>query len=202
MELNVRELFKILMITVCLSSNYFVNAQIYNFTIFYANDSIGKVQAKKSYDNLTETIEITSKSQFSILLMSQSIKTNCISVFKNNELISNHSTLVRNKNLEKVYTKKQDEVSYYQCVNNSGKLIHLSKKINFTVSQLYFKEPTFCKEIYSESHQQFCPIIKVKEHTYKLVLPDSNVNYYVYKNGVLEMMYSDRMGGLLQFKRN
>lgn len=173
------------------------NAQTNKFSIKWGKDSIGFLTAKRSKTSSSETINIFSKTRFSVLLMKQKMETNSISVFKKDSLNVNKSVSNLNNDVDEVITSIYKGA--YFCTKDGKCEKVKGGKIKFTVSKLYFYEPVNLSKIYSERHLKFCTIIKQNDGRYKLVLPNGNVNYYTYKSGKLVNMTSTRYGTKLQF---
>ena len=55
--------------------------------------------------------------------------------------------------------------------------------INYSVSQIYFTEPTDGQKVFSQQFGQFMTFEKVGEHKYLMSSPDGD-NYYTYLNGI------------------
>lgn len=71
---------------------------------------------------------------------------------------------------------------YYFTEN--GKKQSVAKPINFTTTQLFFKEPVGVKEVYVERLNIFAEIVEEEKGLYKTVIEGGD-NYYRYENGVL-----------------
>jgi hypothetical protein len=65
--------------------------------------------------------------------------------------------------------------------------------VSYNQTSLYFTEPTAIKQLYSDIYLTMLDIKKVSNGVYKLLLPDGNVNYYYYTDGVCSKVKIDRM---------
>jgi len=70
----------------------------------------------------------------------------------------------------------------YQLILD-GVTIPITEDINYSVSQIYFTEPSDGQRVYSQQFGQFLTFKKVDDHKYLMVSPDGD-NYYSYVNGI------------------
>jgi hypothetical protein len=65
---------------------------------------------------------------------------------------------------------------------------------------LYFFEPVNIKQVYSDFSHSLLAIKKNKDGMYQLTLPDGNLNYYRYVNGVCTYVKMVRSLFTIEFK--
>lgn len=151
-------------------------AQKHTYKIEWKGDSIGYLIAEKTKQGTLTTIELTSVSEFSIIISFQ-METEYLSVFRNDQMLSALSRSILN-NKERSNTKTKYVNDFYE-ITQDGEIERIEKAISESIATLYFTPPTG-QEVYSERHGIFCKIKKISENHYRLIKPDDRVNDYKY----------------------
>jgi hypothetical protein len=159
-------------------SNITANVLVYN--IEYNNKVIGYLKTSRFINANETTFSIESNATIKILT-SINVHYLLTSKFKDNVLQYSKLINIVNSDTQKVNSIKWDGLQY--LVSNKNKLYKSTlNKINFSIGNLYFKEPVNIPQIYSDNFQSMCPINK-KEEYYAITFPDGNTNHYKYVNG-------------------
>jgi hypothetical protein len=104
------------------------------------------------------------------------------SQFNNGELI--YSSVSRMVNgMEKDVNNTRLKNSKYQTLTGN-KAGHINSRITYNMMLLYKKEPVNIDKVYSDNFQEFLPIKKIENHTYRIKLSDGNYNDYQFHNGM------------------
>ncbi len=152
------------------------------YQVKYKGEAVGTV----NIDRETEGNRLYYKMHSDIkarFIFSIRVKTSQESVFHDGRLTYSTVSRVINGN-EKSIRETRSLNNAYELVKE-GKISTLPHKaITYNVMSLYFEEPVNTTSVYSDNYQRFLPIKKMKPHTYRMLLPDGNYNYYTYTNGV------------------
>lgn len=172
--------FVIQVVALMLTMSYLL-AQEVNFKVLQNNNKIGWIQLRKTDSGASSTIELESEIKKRLIFL--------ISVIERQQVLFNDGIMMKSY----VYRKVNDNIkmnkhtvfagNYYE-VNNDNFSERISiQRIHYNQLSLYFKEPVNISQVYSDSYQQFLPIVKMGNSCYKVLMPDGNVNYYYYRNG-------------------
>src|SRR5690349_3570654 len=155
--------------------------QTRTYVVNYKGDDIGtlKLQQFISGDTIHYKMSSDIKTRFIFTIHVKSFEE---SVFKNGRLL--YSTVNRTVNgNEKV--KRQTRAgtntagaNTYTLLNDGKSVVLNNEGIGYNLMRMYCLEPVNISRVYSDNYQQFLPITKIRQHTYKIVLPDGNYNYY------------------------
>jgi hypothetical protein len=75
----------------------------------------------------------------------------------------------------------------YELINGQHKTT-LTERITGNMINLYMREPVNETRVYSDSHLRFVDLLKTGIHTYKIALPDGNINIYEYENNMCKKL--------------
>ncbi len=160
----------------------FAQQKTVSYAIINKNDSVGNMQATQKIAgddivyNLSSITEIKFIMTIKIILLEESR-------FHNDKLISSSSKRTVNEKLRG--SKQTTAVNEGYVIINDGKESKLNQKsIGYNFSKLYFKEPVAISQIYSDYFQKMLSIKTVRNHVYKIDLPESGSNTYYYENGI------------------
>lgn len=158
-----------------------LNAQDFKYNIVLFNDVIGEgiaKQSKNSDGSLNYILKTNAKAK---VMFKERTNTSDISmVYKNNILASCKMKREKDGEWQNIELKYEDGKHYF-IEDGSKKLV--SKPIQFTSTQFFFKEPVGVNEVYIERLNEFVPIVK-SGNVYKTVA-DGGTNFYTYENGKL-----------------
>lgn len=108
-------------------------------------------------------------------------------VFKDG--ILKESFIYRKLNGKEKANKKHRAVNGKYVITIGTQLSELDAyPITYNMLCLYSKEPVNIRKVYSDNHESSLKIEKIEDHKYKVILPDDNYNYYLYKDGVLNQV--------------
>jgi len=152
-----------------------------NYDIIRNDKVIGALKLQKREDGNRTYLNLTSEVNVS-LIINMSVKIKEHTIYQNNKLIYSDSKRIVNDNQK--LNNKTSLVNGIYYANNDGesKIIPLSV-ISYNTLLLYFNEPNFIKELYSESYQKMIKINKLAPEHYLITLPDGGNNEYFYKDG-------------------
>lgn len=95
------------------------------------------------------------------------------------------SSLKRSVNDRVKANTETKAVSDYYLLTDDGDQRKLNqKKIAYSFTMLYYKEPIGINHIYSDNYQKFFTIEQKPNHIYVINLPQGGVNTYYYEDGI------------------
>lgn len=171
---------KILILSLFLSQ--FVLAQDASQTLTYDvikdGEIIGFVKAQK----LTEAkaIRFTMKSKVTVsIFFDVEIGSLFQSNYYNGYLINANTKNTRDGDVKESSKMVWDGTKY--VFTKDGKKSNLkTKKIYYSLTSMYFKEPKRISRIFSERFGRYLPLKMTSNRTYELSLPNGSKNYYTY----------------------
>ncbi|MEZ4977813.1 MAG: DUF6134 family protein [Chitinophagales bacterium] len=152
----------------------------YSIVLFGNTIGNGVAQVAKLADGQT-SYKLKTEAKAKVFFKERTSMTDIDLRFKGNVL---HSCVLKRENDGEYQDIKitLENGKYYFTEN--GKRQAVSKAINFTTTQLFFKEPVGVKEVYVERLNIFAEIVEEEKGLYKTII-DGGDNYYRYENGVL-----------------
>jgi hypothetical protein len=152
------------------------------YSVRYKGNDIGTLHLIQSVSGDTVRYKMTSdvKTRF---LFRITVKTVEESTFQNGRLIYSAVNRVVNGN-EKARKQTRAGHSDYTITAEGKSSLLKNEAIGYNLMRLYCVEPLTINKVYSDNYQQFLPIVRIRPHTYKVVLPDGNYNHYTYTNGI------------------
>ena len=153
-----------------------------NYVVLYKGEDIGIIKLKQTTRGDSVLYKMTSdiKTRF---IFKITVKSEEESTFHGGKLL--YSAVNRTVNGDEKVKRQTIAGNNVYTLNKEGKPgIIYSEIINYNLMSLYCKEPVNIASVYSDNHQQFLPIRKINDHTYKIDLPDGNYNHYIYNNGI------------------
>ncbi len=174
-------------------------SQDVNFSIHLGEKEIGEVKARRTALDNTHIYEVKSDVNFKVLWKEYNRTTNNKVIYENDILMSSYNSVYMNEEMEdsSAFQKKEEQYHYYRFPNE--KLEMPKGLVQVSTVTLYFAEPEGINSIFSERFLTFCPLELIKEHTYKLSLPNGKVNIYTYVNKKLAEVFVDRSWFDLKF---
>jgi sterol desaturase/sphingolipid hydroxylase (fatty acid hydroxylase superfamily) len=191
---------KILVVLFCISWGFTAASQQVklHYAIMHGNSKIGWMN-----------IEKTDSSNVSLIKLESEIKKRMITLFtfsEKQESAFQNGLLIRSYVYQKVNNEiKIDQQTAYTgsqyIVRKTKNEEHLTiNEIYYTQLCLYFFEPVNIKQVYSDFSHSLLAIKKNKDGMYQLTLPDGNLNYYRYVNGVCTYVKMVRSLFTIEFK--
>lgn len=157
---------------------------------------IGKIDVSVSKEANTTIYRVNSNTSVS-MLFTINYTSQLEAVYRDGKLLGASSTSFQNGKKKDDSMVAKDGSGYH--FRGNGKELHYRAPIYYSVAMLYFQEPVGLDKVYSETHGTFRKLVKSGNHTYKLVLPDGNENYYYYSNAQLQKVMVDRAAYDLSF---
>lgn len=152
------------------------------YSVRYKGEDVGTVKLNQLVKGDTVTYRIISdvKTRF---IFSIHVKSFEESLFQKGRLV--FSTVSRTVNGNEKANRQTRSGNGIYTLNGNGKSVVLKhESIDYNMMRLYWVEPINMQKVYSDNYQQFLVISKIRSHTYKVILPDGNYNYYSYTNGI------------------
>lgn len=116
------------------------------------------------------------------MINTYTIQLNSLSTYKNTDLFyANYSTKV-NGDTQSFCTINWDG-SRYAGWDGDENIVIESQKINYSIGNIYYKEPLSQTQIFSEKYMEMCPISKLGDY-YMVSFPDGKSTLYKYQNGI------------------
>lgn len=183
-------------VVMCLLFSFPCLGQDYEYSIKMGNREIGAIQAKILTDGDRKVYRINSDTEVNIL-KTISYTSQIEVTYLDKELLEATSKSLQNgKVRDDSWVKKVED--HYAIKRLDADLTYRAP-IRYSVALLYFQEPLGITQIFSETHGAFCKLVKEVDHVYKLVLPDGNMNFYHYANGILQKVEVKRPAYSLTF---
>ncbi len=173
-------------------------AQIRNYDVLLGDKLVGSVLAKKTIVGN----EITYKTDFKIKIrVFKTYDINSISTvtFNNGKLTKGKTLVYKDNELDDETVIFRDGGKYFQKESDKNKEI-TSKDILTDVTKIYFQEPLKQSDIFTMRYLGFGTITKLEDGSYKLKLPNGDVNRYYFKGGMLDQIIVNRTFYKLTFK--
>jgi len=164
--------------------------KLLNYNIMLGNSKIGSINMSK-HDSLNLSFIKTSCQAQKRLIFLYTLTEKQEAFFEKGMLVSSHVFRKVNSSV-KVDQYTQFSQNYYTVRKGKTSQKVMVKGIFSNQSTLYFAEPVDMKQVYSDVYAAFLNIEKVSDGVYKLILPDGNVNYYYYTNGVCSKVHIER----------
>ncbi|RYY16189.1 MAG: hypothetical protein EOO04_27375 [Chitinophagaceae bacterium] len=152
------------------------------YVVRYKGQDVGTVKLQQTIKGDTIHYKMTSdiKTRFIFNIRVKSVEE---SLFQNGRLI--YSAVNRTVNGDEKVKKQTLAGNKFYTLSDDGKsVVMYNESIGYNLMRMYCLEPVNISKVYSDNYQKFLPITKIKQHTYKVVLPDGNYNYYSYSNGI------------------
>ncbi len=170
--------------------------QVLHYDIIKGSKVIGSLEAAQSYSGRSSTISIRSFVEYR-LLISFSVDFQLNETFNQGILISGDANNTLNGVTQKESTIKRNGEGYVLMIG--GNPNEISESIDYSVAEVYFREPKNEMKAFSQHFGRFLPFEKVDANTYRLDSPDGE-NLYTYNNGVCVKVEIARDFGRLVFK--
>ncbi len=152
-----------------------------HYDVVRGDKKIGNINVKRYFQDSIETIDIKSEVSFRIIF-SFTVDFGLNESFKNGVLINGNAYNKLNNVTQKESSVEKKSSDYRLVIGGTPNRLS-EEKIDFSISEIYMREPKDGEKAFSQHFGKFMQFEKVREHTYKLVSPDGE-NYYTYENGV------------------
>ncbi|MEZ4738589.1 MAG: DUF6134 family protein [Flavobacteriales bacterium] len=169
------------------------------FEIMKGEDVVGRIVASRNAQGPRTTYLMTSHSEFT-MLWKQVVRTTTVAEYSDGLLHTCHANLWINGSMRDS-SHMQLAKSPENCYVHPDRRFVQASKVEWTTARMYFDEPLGITAVFVESVLEHCRLLPLGNHRYRLYLPDSKVNDYTYRNGVLEEIAVDRKLVDLVFRR-
>ncbi len=171
------------------------------FDVTMNDKKIGVLKATKNINGKMVTKNISSNSKTNVLALSVHVESEVYVTSENDILKTSFAYRQVNRGSENIETTvKFIAQSKYKIVKN-GVVTFLNANINYSIVDLYFKEPKGINTVFSNTHGAFLNIKYVGKGDYELQLPDDKTNIFSYLNGKLMQVEAKLLVGKVIFER-
>lgn len=139
-----------------------------------------KLQKTDSANRMMLSLNSEVKTRFIIAL---DIDVTDMATFEEGRLIHS-ATIRRTNNRTKLDKQTRRRGTKYEVSQEGKTQVHSFPVIRANLLSLYFFEPAGLQEIYSDMHERFIPVKRVKDGSYEVKFPDGNSNLFYYANGL------------------
>jgi hypothetical protein len=157
-----------------------VSGQTLRYDVVKGSKTLGEMIVKREINGTTEEISFESDVTFR-LLFAFNLKFSQYEKFTNGKINWGKALSLLNGRTQK--DSKIVTSDKGQMLTLDGVTVKINEPILYSVSQIYYDEPTDGQKVFSQQFGQFLVFKKVGEHKYVLGSPDGD-NYYSYKNGI------------------
>ncbi len=106
-----------------------------------------------------------------------------LATFEEGKLV--HSATIRRTNNRTKLDKQTRRLGTKYEISQEGKTrLQSFPVIHANLLSMYFFEPAGLQEIYSDMHERFIPVKRIKEGSYEVKFPDGNSNVFFYAGGL------------------
>jgi hypothetical protein len=152
------------------------------YDIHRQGEKVGELTLLQTTDNRKVTYNIESLVKVK-MIMAFTIQSWEQSVYENELLQA--SSLRREVNGKQKASKTIRSSGSSLIVRNAGKEKELKNhQVKYSTHCLYTMEPKGLGRVFSDSYQQYIPILKLANQHYKVDFPDGASNEYFYENGI------------------
>ena len=171
------------------------------FDVTMNDKKIGVLKATKNINGKMVTKNISSSSKTNVLALSVHVESEVYVTSENDILKTSFAYRQVNRGSENIETTvKFLAPSKYEIVKNGVNTV-INSNINYSIVDLYFKEPKGLYIVFSNTHGAFLNIKSLGNGDYELQLPDGKTNIFRYLNGKLVQVEAKMMVGKVIFQR-
>ena len=171
--------FFITILTLLLSLTW-LSGQTLRYDVIKGNKNLGALVVKRTISGKVEEIQFDSDVTFRILF-AFNLQFSQYEKFYDGQLNWGKAISTLSGRTQKESKIKSDKEGYQLTLD--GVTVPINKRIDYSVSQIYFTEPRDGQTVFSQQFGQFMPFKKVGDHKYLMSSPDGD-NYYSYVNGI------------------
>ncbi len=157
------------------------HGQILHYDVVKGSKIIGNVNVARFSTGATKTIDIQSRVEFK-LIFSFTIDFNLEETFENGTLKSGSATNELNGVTQKESKIEKRKKDYNLIIGGIPNRLS-ERSIDYSISEIYFKEPQDNQKAFSQHFGLFLHFEKIGDHKYKLISPDGE-NHYIYESGI------------------
>lgn len=171
------------------------------FDVILKEKKIGVLHAQETKSDSKSFKVLTVETKTTFLFIPIHMESEVSTIQRNGVLIE--GTAYRNASRKsKDVTAKVTKIGFrlYQRERNGVK-DKIKKRITFCVVDLYFKEPTEIRQVFSNMYAQMLALKRISNGIYQLITPDNNNSLYIYRNGQLVSIEVDTPVGKVVSKR-
>lgn len=156
-------------------------SQSLHYDVVRNGKSIGYMEVSRSLADSLEVITIKSEVSFKILF-SFTVQYQSTEVFYEGILQSGSSSNTLNGTTQRSVKTQKSKHGYMLTFEGVPNTL-TTKEIKYTVSRLYFDEPTPGRKAFSQTFGEFFPFTPISSSEYNMTTPDGD-NHYKFYNGV------------------
>lgn len=169
------------LVTLLLHTNPF-SPSLLVYDVYKGSSLIGEMTVSRRAEGGKQIY--TSTSQMTVtFLMSFDLRFTYESQFENNNLHSSMAANYRDGKQLNLSVGKREGVGYLTDVSGDKKRVNASR-IDYSILNTYFLEPVGRNKVFSERWGEYVDFLPVGTNRYAMHLPNGDVNYMTYKNGI------------------
>jgi len=173
---------QVILTVILLSACAHAQERVFRYNIFHKGEKKGALVVYQKVNGKQVHIKIESevKTRFLIRITVKSIEE---AIFEDGVLV--YSSLCRIVNGdEQINQQIQAAGVTYKLISKDKTTTLPNYPIYHSILSLYYQEPVNVSRVYSDNFQQYVEVKKVDVGKYKVTLPNGNINYYSYTNGI------------------
>ncbi|MEO8591564.1 MAG: hypothetical protein ABI432_19440 [Flavobacteriales bacterium] len=175
-------------------------AQTGLFAIWRGEARVGSLAVQRTYQGDRTLYAMISLSEVEVVLWKQVVRTAMRTEYVGDHVEACGSTVHLNNTLRDS-SSMRTTAGVAQGYIHPGRVMQGGNGNAWTTARMYYEEPVGQESIYVESALCDCPLERIGEGIYRLLLPGEKVNRYVYRDGVLQEVHIDRSFIDLVFRR-
>jgi hypothetical protein len=173
----------------------------FSLEVTFKNKSIGKVVAIQEKSGSRSVIDVSTITDAKILMMPVHVESEINVQYQDGIMAKGIAFRHANRGDNDIHSTitRLGDLNYK--IERNGKTEKFNYDINFSVADLFFREPKGISNIFSNMYAKFLSIKEVNKGKYILVMPDKKSSTYTYDNGKLILVESDTPLGKVISKR-
>lgn len=167
------------------------------YEVYRGKSPIGEMEVNRYQEGLYQIYESDSRMTVQFL-MAFDLRFTYESRFKDGNL--HFSETVNQRDGKIMDSSKGERIGekFHTNVDGKEESVH-APHIDYTVVSSYFFEPVGKEKVFSERWGNFIPIKPAGEHRYAMHLPNGDINYLTYKNGICDKIEVNHILGSIKF---
>lgn len=171
------------------------------YSVVWKGDSIGHINANK-YDS-AEFFVYKIESEVSFWFFgTRTIQYDYITLYKKDTLIKASTKYKRNGDLKSESHVALNGSGYDIVVDGNVSKLTEPNPIGYSVTAIYYNEPKFLSEIFSERWGEILKVTPTGQNQYSIEKPDGRKTEYFFENGICSRVIVDNFFATFTFERS
>jgi len=155
-----------------------------SFAVWKNKSQIGTIDIVRSQQNMNTVFDLFAEINTRFIFRYNIVGIER-TVFKNGKL--SYSSIMRICNNKVKVNKELTKKNEYYLLKDGKKTSKINiNGIERNLVTLYYSEPKNVTEVYCDNQQSMGKVVRLKDHIYKVILPDGNYSVFYYKNNRCE----------------